>query len=100
MSRMAFHDKMAKVGARLDNPNCMEADVYWDDQDEARRDYRAAYFRLACQIHIYDRRQLDTMEVIPRHKVFVSFHSNDQDYKDKFVDMLGDRIVDRSVGDG
>lgn len=35
-----------------------------------------------------------------RHKVFVSFHSEDKGYKDKFVRMLGDRIVDRSVGDG
>ncbi len=35
-----------------------------------------------------------------RHKVFVSFHSKDLDYKEKFVDMLGDRIVDKSVRDG
>lgn len=35
-----------------------------------------------------------------RRKVFVSFHSEDMDYKDKFVRMLGDRIVDRSVRDG
>ncbi|MCE2508868.1 MAG: TIR domain-containing protein [Nitrosopumilaceae archaeon] len=40
------------------------------------------------------------MAVTRRHKVFVSFHSEDMDYKDKFVNMLGDRIVDRSVGDG
>ena len=36
----------------------------------------------------------------PRHKVFVSFHSEDIQYRDKFVKMLGDSIVDRSVGDG
>ena len=40
------------------------------------------------------------MASTPRHKVFVSFHSDDQRYKDKFVGMLGDRIVDRSVGGG
>lgn len=36
----------------------------------------------------------------PRHKVFVSFHSEDIGYKEQFVKMLGDRIVDRSVRDG
>ena len=41
-----------------------------------------------------------SMVNIPRHKVFVSFHSADKDYKQKFVGMLGDRIVDRSVGNG
>ena len=40
------------------------------------------------------------MASTPRHKVFVSFHSDDQRYKDRFVGMLGDRIVDRSVGGG
>ena len=34
---------------------------------------------------------------IPRHKVFVSFHNDDMDYKDEFVRMLGDDIVDKSV---
>lgn len=38
---------------------------------------------------------------IPRHKVFVSYHHyNDQHYKDLFVQMMGDDIVDRSVDDG
>lgn len=37
----------------------------------------------------------------PRHKVFVSYHhANDQRYKDLFVQMMGDDIVDRSVRDG
>lgn len=36
----------------------------------------------------------------PRHKVFVSFHSEDEKYKNKFVNMLDGRIVDRSVRDG
>lgn len=35
-----------------------------------------------------------------RRKVFVSFHSEDEKYKDKFVNMLEGRIVDRSVRDG
>ncbi|WP_424945847.1 hypothetical protein [Candidatus Spongiihabitans sp.] len=35
-----------------------------------------------------------------RHKVFVSFHHEDQQYKDFFVSMMGDDIVDKSVGDG
>ena len=37
----------------------------------------------------------------PRHKVFVSFHHDeDQAYKDLFVLMMGDDIVDKSVEDG
>ena len=36
----------------------------------------------------------------PRHKVFVSFHHEDQTYKDLFVQMMGEDIVDRSVEDG
>ncbi len=35
-----------------------------------------------------------------RHKVFVSFHHEDQEYKDLFVRMMGDDMVDRSVEDG
>ena len=40
------------------------------------------------------------MDEIPRHKVFVSFHHDDQIYKDWFVDMMEDDIVDQSVDDG
>lgn len=40
------------------------------------------------------------MSETPRHKVFVSFHHEDQCYKDYFVGMMGDDIVDRSVADG
>lgn len=36
----------------------------------------------------------------PRHKVFVSFHHDDQKYKDLFVRMMRDDMVDESVGDG
>ena len=38
----------------------------------------------------------------PRHKVFVSFHhaAKDQKYKDLFVRLMGDDIVDKSVEDG
>ena len=35
----------------------------------------------------------------PSHKVFVSFHHDDQEYKDEFVGAMGDDIVDRSVED-
>lgn len=35
-----------------------------------------------------------------RHKVFTSFHHEDQFYKDQFVEMMGDDIVDQSVEDG
>ena len=35
-----------------------------------------------------------------RHKVFVSFHTEDQVYKERFVKMLNNHIVDKSVGDG
>ena len=36
----------------------------------------------------------------PRHKVFVSFHHDDQIYKDWFVTVMKDDIVDKSVEDG
>ena len=36
----------------------------------------------------------------PRHKVFVSFHHDDQEYKDYFVEMMEGDIVDKSVEDG
>lgn len=37
---------------------------------------------------------------IPRHKVFISYHhANDQGYKDQFVRILGNAIVDWSVRD-
>ena len=36
----------------------------------------------------------------PRHRVFVSFHHEDQDYKDRFVKWMGADIVDQSVEDG
>ena len=35
-----------------------------------------------------------------RHKVFISFYHDDQEYKDLFVCMMGDDIVDKSVEDG
>ncbi len=38
--------------------------------------------------------------MIARHKVFVSFHHEDQQYKNYFIKAMGDDIVDRSVGDG
>ena len=36
----------------------------------------------------------------PRHRVFISYHHEDQAYKDWFVRQMGDDIVDESVGDG
>ena len=36
----------------------------------------------------------------PRHKVFVSFHHDDQAYKDRFVRGMGHHFVDESVEDG
>lgn len=35
-----------------------------------------------------------------RHRVFISFHHQDQGYKERFVQMMGNDIVDESVGDG
>ncbi len=35
-----------------------------------------------------------------RHKAFISFCHDDQEYKDLFVHMMGDDIVDKSVEDG
>ena len=36
----------------------------------------------------------------PRHRVFISFYHEDQAYKDWFIQMMGDDIVDESVEDG
>ena len=35
----------------------------------------------------------------PRHRVFISFHNDDQACKDTFVRMMDDNIVDESVSD-
>lgn len=40
------------------------------------------------------------MSQAPRHKVFISFHHDDQYYKDLFVQKMEGNIVDQSVGDG
>lgn len=40
------------------------------------------------------------MYQVPKHKVFVSFHHEDQYYKDLFTQMMEDDIVDESVEDG
>ncbi len=38
--------------------------------------------------------------MITRHKAFVSFHHKDQQYKDYFLRVMRDDIVDQSVGNG
>ena len=38
-----------------------------------------------------------TVERIPRHNVFISYHDMDGEYKDTFVQLMEDRIIDRSV---
>ena len=40
------------------------------------------------------------MNASPKHKVFVSFHHEDEYYKKAFVDMMEGNIVDKSVTDG
>ncbi len=41
------------------------------------------------------------MSQTDRHKVFISYHHyKDQEYKNEFVRMMGDDIVDKSVEDG
>ena len=40
------------------------------------------------------------MTNVSRHKVFISFHHEDQYYKDLFAEMMGGYIVDKSVEDG
>lgn len=40
------------------------------------------------------------MHRVPRHKVFISYHHEDQEYKDHFVRAIGDDIIDKSVEDG
>ena len=40
------------------------------------------------------------MPSVNTHKVFISFHHEDERYKDLFTKMMGGNIVDRSVGDG
>lgn len=41
-----------------------------------------------------------TVANIPTHKVFVSFHHDDEYYKDVFCHHMGSVIVDKSVDDG
>jgi len=40
------------------------------------------------------------MTIVATHKVFVSFHHEDEWYKAQFTNMMGGNIVDKSVGDG
>ena len=40
------------------------------------------------------------MPQVPRHKAFISFHHEDQKYKDRFAQLMENNIVDKSVGDG
>ena len=37
---------------------------------------------------------------VPRHRTFISFHHEDEHYKNLFADMMEGNIVDESVGDG
>ena len=39
------------------------------------------------------------MPQTPRHKVFISFHHDDQRYKDRFVRMMKGNVVNKSVED-
>lgn len=39
------------------------------------------------------------MTQVPRHKVFISYHVDDQIYKNRFTQMMDDDIVDKSVKD-
>lgn len=41
-----------------------------------------------------------SIDNIPRHNVFVSYQHADQIYKDKFVEIMGKHIIDKSVGNG
>ena len=34
---------------------------------------------------------------IPRHRVFISYHDEDREYKDRFVRNMGESIIDESV---
>ena len=36
----------------------------------------------------------------PRHRVFISYYHEDQQYKDWFVQFMRNDLVDESVGDG
>ncbi len=36
----------------------------------------------------------------PKHRVFVSYHHDDEVHKNLFVNMMGEDFVDESVGDG
>ena len=41
------------------------------------------------------------MPTVPRHKVFISYyHADDQEYKERFVRMMNNHIVDKSVDTG
>ena len=40
------------------------------------------------------------MQRVPRHRVFISYHHEDQYYKDWFARMMDNDIIDKSVEDG
>lgn len=40
------------------------------------------------------------MAQTPRHNVFITYYHQDQQFRDEFVRMMGDRIVDKSVNVG
>lgn len=66
----------------------------------ARRNHPTLREEPIHTIVICDLRRPHTMTSTHRRKVFVSFHSDDLARKNRFVDMLDNRIVDRSVGNG
>ncbi len=37
------------------------------------------------------------MARLPRHKVFISYHDEDREYKERFVGMMKGRLIDKSV---
>ena len=51
-------------------------------------------------LHRLGKRKEEVMNQANRHKVFISYCHDDQEYKDLFVRMMGGDIVDRSVEDG
>ena len=51
-------------------------------------------------LHRLGQRKDREMNQAKRHKVFISFHHDDQEYKDLFVRMMEGDIVDKSVEEG
>ena len=66
------------------------------DDEAKRKEFREELESLQEELRNYNR----MLAEVQRHKVFISFHHEDQKYKDQLVRAMDDGLVDKSVEDG